>query len=71
MSQTTNEVINHLNQYTMEKDRFMLIHNDEFVYRFKWLELAKLYAIGHCRGSYEFYIIIDTERDRVVYKWHY
>lgn len=49
----------------------MLIHMDKYVYRFNWLEAARYYAQVHCRGSYEFYIIIDVETDEVVEKWCY
>lgn len=60
-----------LNQCTMEKGRFLLIHMDKYVYRFKWLTEAQRYAVSHCRGSYEFYIIVDTEKDEVVNSWSY
>ena len=49
----------------------MLIHKGKFVYRFKYLSEAVRYAICHCRGSYEFYVIVDTERDEVVNSWSY
>lgn len=55
----------------MKKDRFMLIHMDKNVHRFKWLSEAMRYAIINCRGNYEFYIIVDTQNDEVVYKWSY
>lgn len=71
MSQTTNKVINPLNQYTMKTRRYILIYMDRYVYRFAWLELARRYAKKHCRGSYEFYVIVDTEKDEVVDKWSY
>lgn len=49
----------------------MLIHMDEFVYRFECLERAKDFAIRVCRGSYNFYIIVDTEENVVVESWSY
>ena len=71
MSHTTNEVINPLNQYTMQTKRYMLIHMDKNVHHFKWLSEAKRYAIINCRGSYEYYVIIDTRKNEVVDKWSY
>lgn len=71
MSQTTNEVINPQNQYTMEKERYMLILNDKYIYRFKEFKQAEHYAAINCHGSYEYYIIIDTELDIVLYSWSY
>lgn len=71
MSHTHKEVINPLNQYTMKKDRYMLIHMDRKVRRFKNQEEAECYALCHCRGNYEFYIIVDTQEDEVVYRWSY
>lgn len=71
MSHTTNEVINPLNQYTMEKGRYMLIHMDEYVYRFTWQMQAYLYAVENCRGKHEYYIIVDTEKNEVVDRWNY
>lgn len=71
MSQTTNEVINPLNQYTMEKERYILIYMDRFVHRFKWLIQAKRYAESCCRGIGGHYIIVDTQRDDVVDEWYY
>lgn len=71
MSQNTNEVINPINKHTMEKERYMLIHMDKHVHRFKWLTEAQHYAKINCRGDYEFYIIVDTEKDEVVGKWNY
>lgn len=59
------------NQITMEKGKYMLIHMDKNVHRFKWLSEAQRYAICHCRGSYEYYVIVDTEKDKVVDKWSY
>lgn len=53
----------------MEKDKFVLIHNDERIYRFKSLEEAKTFGACCCRGSYNYYAIIDMERNVVVYKW--
>lgn len=55
----------------MKKDRYMLIHMDEEIRRFADVEQAKSFAQCHCRGSYEFYVIVDTEDDRVVNKWSY
>ena len=55
----------------MEKGRYLLIHKDRYVYRFRWLSEAKRYAICNCRGSYEFYVIVDTEKDEVVDSWSY
>lgn len=55
----------------MEKERYMLIHMDKHVHRFKWLTEAQHYAKINCRGDYEFYIIVDTEKDEVVGKWNY
>lgn len=70
MSHTTNEVINPLNQYTMNKDRYMLIHLDTYVYRFKSMPEAQSYANANCCGIYEFYIIVDTWEDKVVEVWN-
>lgn len=55
----------------MEKERYMLIHNDSTIYRFKYHSEALRYATMHCRDSYEFYIIVDTEKDEVVNRWPY
>lgn len=55
----------------MKKGRYMLIHMDRYIHRFKYLKRAKLYAIDNCQGSREFYIIIDTKTDRVVCRWYY
>lgn len=55
----------------MEKERFMLIHNNKNVYPFKWLTQAQRYAITHCRNANDFYVIIDTQEDKVVSKWCY
>lgn len=55
----------------MEKGKYMLIHMDRHVYRFKYLWEAQRYASIHCRGSYEFYVIVDTKEDKVVCKWSY
>lgn len=49
----------------------MLIHVDKYVYRFNEYEQAESYGVKYCRGSYEFYIIVDTEIDVVVYRWSY
>lgn len=55
----------------MKKGRFILIHNDTFVYRFEFLVLAERYASSFCRGIYEFYVIVDTEKDEVASRWSY
>lgn len=55
----------------MEKDRFMLIYKDAKVYRFECLSQATSFANTHCRGKYEFYVIIDTVENQVVSKWSY
>lgn len=55
----------------MEKDRYMLILNDKYIYRFKEFKQAEHYAAINCHGSYEYYIIIDTELDIVLYSWSY
>lgn len=55
----------------MKKDRYMLIHMDKYVYRFIWLGIANYYAKTFCRGSNEFYIIVDVEKNKVVKKWSY
>lgn len=65
------EVINPLNQYTMIGKRYMLIHMDEYVYRFNYLEAARYCAERYCRGKYEFYVIVDVEENEVVEKWSY
>lgn len=49
----------------------MLIYRDRYVYRFESLSQAKDYAINNCRGSFEFYVIVDTEEDTVVESWSY
>lgn len=49
----------------------MLIHKDSDVHRFKWLLQARHYARKHCRGNYEYYVIIDTRKDEVVEQWSY
>lgn len=64
-------VINTLKRYTMEKDRFLLIHMDKNVRRFKSIASAINYTKKYCRGNYEFYVIVDTEEDKVVCKWSY
>lgn len=48
----------------------MLIHMDKNVHRFRYLKQAKLFAVDNCRGSHEFYIILDTEKDKVVCRWY-
>ena len=55
----------------MEKGRYMLIHNNSNIYRFKYLTEAQRYAIIHLRGNNESYIIVDTKEDKVVNKWSY
>ena len=55
----------------MEKGKFMLIHMDKYVYRFKYLSEAQRYAICKCRGNYEFYVIVNLEKDEVVVAWSY
>lgn len=52
----------------MEKGKYMLIYKDETVYRFKNLKKAQRYARCLCHHNYEFYIIIDTEKDEVLDK---
>ena len=49
----------------------MLIHMDEYVYRFTWQMQAYLYAVENCRGKHEYYIIVDTEKNEVVDRWNY
>lgn len=55
----------------MKKGKYMLIHKDKNVYRFSKLSDAMVYAREHCRGNYDFYVIVDTEMDMVVEKWYY
>ena len=55
----------------MEKEKFMLIHMDKNVHRFDSLRRAILYAMEHCRGSHEYYIIVDTVENKVIDKWSY
>lgn len=55
----------------MEKGRYMLIHMDKYVYRFKWRSQAFRYAGINCRGAFEYYIIVDTEKDEVIGRWYY
>lgn len=55
----------------MKKGRYMLIHVKKNVYRFSKFSEALVYAKEHCRGSYEFYVIVDTEKDIVVEEWSY
>lgn len=55
----------------MEKGRYMLIHLDKHVYRFKSKLSARAYAMHNCRGCYEFYVIVDIEEDKVVEHWSY
>lgn len=54
-----------------EKGRFLLIHNDEYVCRFKTMLEAKTYAQKNCRGSHDFYIVVDLEIDAIVKTWVY
>lgn len=54
----------------MNKDRYMLIHLDTYVYRFKSMPEAQSYANANCCGIYEFYIIVDTWEDKVVEVWN-
>lgn len=49
----------------------MLIHNDKDIYRFKWYTQAQRYAIVNCRGNGNRYLIIDTEKDKVLDNWIY
>lgn len=51
----------------MEKGRYMLIRMSERVKWFKSITQVKLYVINNNLGNYEFYIIVDTEKDEVVY----
>lgn len=55
----------------MEKNRFMLIYKDTYVYLFDSYKQARDYAGIHCRGKYEFYIIVDKVKNEVIYKWSY
>lgn len=55
----------------MEERKFLLIHMDAHVYRFKFLSEAQRYAICNCRNTYGFYVIVDLEKDEVVVKWSY
>lgn len=55
----------------MEKKRYMLIYMDAIIHRFENQEEAECYALCHYRGKYEFYVIVDTREDEVVYKWSY
>lgn len=55
----------------MKNYRYMLIHMNRVLRRFKKQEEAECYALCHCRGNYEFYIIVDTRENEVVYKWSY
>lgn len=55
----------------MEKNRFMLVHNNEFVYRFESLIAARSFAEINCRRNYNYYIIVDTVEDKVVASWSY
>lgn len=53
----------------MNRKRYLLVHMDSGVYRFRCLWCAKVYAKKHCRGKCEFYVIIDTWKNEVVDKW--
>lgn len=55
----------------MEKGEYLLIHKDKYVYRFKRRIDAQRYAICNCRGSYEFYVIVDLEKNEVISRWSY
>lgn len=55
----------------MEQGRYMLIHMDKYVYRFKCRTQAYDYAGKHCSGAYEYYVIVDTEKNEVISKWYY
>lgn len=55
----------------MKTKRYMLIHMETNVKRFKWLFQAKAYARKNCQGSYEFYVIVDVEKNKVVWRWSY
>ena len=52
----------------MEKGRYMLIHMDRNVYRFKWYHQALRYAKARCHGIDEYCIIVDTIENKVVVK---
>lgn len=64
-------IINPLNRYKMEKDRFMVIHLDKYIYRFNRKVTASNHAKTFLRGSYEFYIIVDLKTNKVVERWRY
>lgn len=49
----------------------MLVYKSKEIVRFAWLTQAMRYGIQHCRGINEWYEIIDTQEDIVVYKWSY
>lgn len=55
----------------MEKGRYMLIFQSEYIYRFKTHYEAQRYANANCSGIYKFYIIVDTEKNEIVEKWSY
>lgn len=55
----------------MENERFVLVHMDKYVYRFECLSQARIYAYNNCRGKYEYYVIVDLEKNVVVTKWSY
>lgn len=55
----------------MKKTRFMLIHLSKNVYRFKSLKQAQDYAGKNCSGNFEWYEIIDTTTNVVVYTWSF
>lgn len=61
-----NKIIN-----KMEKGKYLLIHKDKYVYRFECLSEAQSYAINHCQGDFEYYIIVDLEKNEVVGSWYY
>ena len=53
----------------MKEDRYMLIHMNKDVYRFNCIPRAKMYAQYNCRGTNEFYIIVDTMENIVIDSW--
>lgn len=53
----------------MEKERYMLILNDEYIYRFKWFSQAIRYARIHYNGDSDHYIVVDTVSDAVIASW--
>lgn len=55
----------------MEKKRYMLICMNKYIYRFEEYEQAETFAVKNCRGIYQYYIIVDTLLDEVLYQWSY